>query len=121
MVRIVARINVKNVLDEDKALEFDASVDTGAAYLALPRAWQPRLGGLRTIREIDCETATQELVKASVCGPVEIQVEGFEPVYGEVCFSTGIPATASSSRYWATSRSSNVRPPSTCWGTGSCT
>jgi len=29
---------------------------------------ETRLGELHTIREIDCEAATQELVKASVCG-----------------------------------------------------
>jgi len=41
---------------------------------------------LKQIREIDCETATQELIRAPVCGPVEIIVEGFSPVYGEVLF-----------------------------------
>jgi predicted aspartyl protease len=86
MGRIVTNVRITNLLAEDKVLECDALVDTGAAYLVLPRAWQPRLGNLRVIREIDCETATQELVEASVCGPVEIRVEGFEPVYGEVLF-----------------------------------
>ena len=38
------------------------------------------------MRHIDCETATQHLVKGEVCGPVEIRLEGFEPVYGEVLF-----------------------------------
>ena len=50
------------------------------------KAWQNRLGKLNLIREIDCETAAQELVKAPVYGPVEIRVEGFPPVYGEVLF-----------------------------------
>lgn len=86
MGRIVANVKITNLLEEGRILECDALVDTGTGYLALPNAWRPRLGTLHTIREIDCETATQDLVKASVCGPVEIHIEGFDPVYGEVLF-----------------------------------
>ena len=86
MGRIVANVRVSNLLDTEKTLDCDALVDTGAAHLVLPKAWQPRLGELRVIREVDCETVTQEVVRAPVCGPVEIRVEGFEPVYGEVLF-----------------------------------
>ena len=86
MGRIVANVRIASLLEADKSLECDALVDTGAAYMVLPKAWQPRLGNLRVIREIDCETATQDLLKAPVCGPVEIRVEGFDPVYGEVLF-----------------------------------
>ena len=60
MGRIVAHVKVTNLLESERVLECDALVDTGAAYLALPRAWQPRLGKIHTIREIDCETATRE-------------------------------------------------------------
>ncbi len=45
-----------------------------------------QLGELRKTREVNCELATQDLVKAAVCGPVEIQVEEFPPVHGEVLF-----------------------------------
>lgn len=86
MGRIVTHVRIGNLLDPEKTIECDALVDTGAANLVLPKAWQSRLGKLNLIREIDCETATQELVKALVCGPVEIRVEGFPPVYGEVLF-----------------------------------
>jgi hypothetical protein len=86
MGRIVAQVSVKNLFDPEKSLECDALVDTGSGYLALPKAWQTRLGELHTFREVDCETATQELVRAAVCGPVEIHIEGFEPVSGEVLF-----------------------------------
>ena len=54
--------------------------------MVLPKAWKERIGKINTVREIDCETATQEIVKGEVCGPVEIKIEGFEPVYGEVLF-----------------------------------
>ena len=86
MGRIVANVRIINLLDPEKAIECDALVDTGAAYLVLPKAWQNRLGKLNLFREIDCETATQELVKAQVFGPVDIRVEGFPPVCGEVLF-----------------------------------
>ena len=33
-----------------------------------------------------CETARQERVQAEICGPVEIRIEGFEPVFSEVLF-----------------------------------
>jgi predicted aspartyl protease len=86
MGRIVTNVRIINLLDPGKAIECDTLVDTGAAYLVLPKAWQNRLGKLSLIREIDCENATQELIKAQVYGPVEIRVEGFLPVYGEVLF-----------------------------------
>ena len=86
MGRIVANVRIVNLLDPEKTIECDALVDTGAANLVLPKAWQNRLGKLNLIREIDYETATQELVKAQVYGPVEIRVEGFPRVYGEVLF-----------------------------------
>jgi len=92
MGRIVANVRIASLLEADKSLECDALVDTGAAHMILPKAWQTRLGNLRVIRQIDCETPTQELVRAPVCGPVEIRVEGFDPVYGEVLFLEMHPA-----------------------------
>ncbi|MEW6357627.1 MAG: hypothetical protein AB1696_14950 [Planctomycetota bacterium] len=92
MGRIVANVRISNLLDVEKHIECDALVDTGAAHLVLPMAWQGWLGDLKVIREIDCETATKELVRAPVCGPVEIRVEGFDPVYGEVLFLDMQPA-----------------------------
>lgn len=92
MGRIVTTVRITNLFDPERSLECDALVDTGAAYMVLPRAWKARLGDLRVIREIDCETATQQLIRAPVCGPVEIRVEGFEPVYGEVLFFDMEPA-----------------------------
>ena len=92
MGRIVAHVRITSLLDSEKSIICDALVDTGAAYMVLPKAWQDRLGKLNVVREIDCETATQETIKAQVCGPVEIQIEGFEPVYGEVLFLDMHPA-----------------------------
>jgi predicted aspartyl protease len=86
MGRIVANVSVKNLFEQEKIINFDALVDTGAAYMVLPQVWKNRLGKLNLIRQIDCETATQEIVKGEVCGPVEIKIEGFDPIYGEVLF-----------------------------------
>jgi predicted aspartyl protease len=95
MGRIVANVRIGNLLDPAKTIECDALVDTGAAYMVLPKAWENRLGKLNLVREIECETANQDLVPASVCGPVEIQVEGFPRVYGEVLFMDMHPADGS--------------------------
>jgi len=92
MGRIVANVRVASLLEPTKSVQCDALVDTGSAYLVLPKAWQSRLGKLKVVREIECETATQALVRAPVCGPVEIRVEGFLPVYGEVLFLDVQPA-----------------------------
>lgn len=71
---------------QEAIISCDALVDTGAAYMVLPRAWKDKLGKIHTIREVDCETVTQKIVKGEVCGPVEIKIEGFDPIYGEVLF-----------------------------------
>ena len=75
-----------NARDLEKGFRCDALVDTGASYLILPTAWKDRLGELETVRKVQCETATQELIEAEVCGPVRIQIEGFSPIYNEVVF-----------------------------------
>ena len=92
MGRIVSSVRVKNLLRPEATLTCDALVDTGAAYFVLPSAWKEKLGELNRVRTIECETATQDTVSAEVCGPVEIQLEGFAPVYGEVLFLEMHPA-----------------------------
>lgn len=86
MGRIVSNVKITNLFEKESVISCDALVDTGAAYMVLPIAWKKRIGKIDTIRHIDCETATQEIVKGEVCGPVEIKIEGFEPVYSEVLF-----------------------------------
>ncbi|MFN2492274.1 MAG: aspartyl protease family protein [Pyrinomonadaceae bacterium] len=86
MGRIVASVTIENAADLSKALRCDALVDTGASLMVLPIAWKERLGNLEFSTEIEVETATQETVKAEVCGPVRIQVEGFRAILNEVAF-----------------------------------
>jgi predicted aspartyl protease len=86
MGRIVANVRITNLFEREAIISCDALVDTGAAYMVLPKAWKERMGKIKKVREIDCETATQEIVKGEVCGPVEIIIEGFEPVFSEVLF-----------------------------------
>ena len=92
MGRISSHVRIRSLFSEADVIACDALVDTGAAYLVLPAAWKDRLGKLRTVRHVECETATQASVTAEVCGPVEITLEGFEPVYGEVLFLDMTPA-----------------------------
>src|SRR5437763_1624382 len=86
MGRIVSSIKIDNVADPQKSIRCDALVDTGASLMVLPTAWRERLGDLETIRRVELETATQDVVQADVCGPVKIQLEGFDPIYSEVLF-----------------------------------
>jgi hypothetical protein len=86
MGRIVSSIKIDNVADPAKSIRCDALVDTGASLMVLPTAWRQRLGELETIRRVEWETATQDVVQADVCGPVRIQLEGFDPIYSEVLF-----------------------------------
>ena len=86
MGRIIANVSIKNLFEQEQIINCDALVDTGAAHMALPQAWKNRLGKLDLIRQIDCETATQHLVKGEVYGPVEIRIDGFDPIYSEVLF-----------------------------------
>ena len=86
MGRIISSVKIDNLVDPQKSLRCDALVDTGASYMILPTAWRERLGDLEEIETLDLQTATQETAKGSICGPVRIQVEGFRPIYNEVCF-----------------------------------
>lgn len=86
MGRIISSVSIANLADPEKRLRCDALVDTGASYMILPTAWRDRLGELEEIETLDLQTATQETTKGYICGPVRIQIEGFRPIYNEVCF-----------------------------------
>ncbi|MCY3022951.1 MAG: hypothetical protein NTW87_28575 [Planctomycetota bacterium] len=86
MGRVAASVKIENLLVPDKKIRCDALVDTGASHMILPAAWRERLGDLEQVRTVRCETATQAAVSGAVCGPVRIQIEGFEPIFSEVVF-----------------------------------
>ena len=88
MGRIITSVTVSSYPPDGtvQPLRLDALVDTGASYLTLPTAWKERLGKFGRVQEVELETATQESVIGELCGPVEIEVEGFRPTYGEVLF-----------------------------------
>ena len=68
MGRIITSVTIQNVIDPGQSIKADAPVDTGASHMVLPNAWRDRLGSLDRIRVVEVETATQEIVKADVCG-----------------------------------------------------
>ena len=86
MGRINISVTIQNAAEPAKSIRCDALVATGASHMVLPNAWRDRLEPLDRIRVVDVETATQETLRADVCGPVKIQLEGFEPVYSELLF-----------------------------------
>ena len=86
MGRIVATVDIENISVSGAAMKLDALVDTGASYLTLPQAWKERLGKFASEEIIELQTATQQVVKGTVCGPVKIQIEGFRAIYNEILF-----------------------------------
>jgi predicted aspartyl protease len=86
MGRIVAQVEVANPLQPENSSRFDALVDTGASLLVLPKAWKDRLGQFAATRTVKLEVADQREVDGEVCGPVKIQIEGFDPIFSEVAF-----------------------------------
>jgi len=86
MGRIAAFVEIENPIDPDKRIECDALVDTGASHMILPAAWRKRLGEMKELGKVDMETADQSLLEGTVCGPVQIKIEGFRAVFSEVVF-----------------------------------
>ena len=92
MGRIVASVTIANLGDPAAHLRCDALVDTGASHLVLPAAWRDRLGDLEQVATVALETATQDTVQGTICGPVRIEIEGFRPIFNEVLFLDMTPA-----------------------------
>lgn len=86
MGRIAVSVKIENPADREKTIRCDALVDTGASHMILPTAWRQRLGDLEVVRRVKLELATQASVEGAVCGPVRIQMEGFESIFSEVVF-----------------------------------
>ena len=86
MGRILSPVTIENPSEAEKRIECDALVDTGVSHLILPSAWRNRLGTLRELGTVELETADQRALTGMVCGPVQIQIEGFRPVFSEVIF-----------------------------------
>ena len=92
MGRIVVEARIENGTDPSFSIHCDALVDTGAAYLTLPKAWQTRLGQLTLLDTVEVETATQSVVSGDICGPVLLRLEHFRPILTEVLFIEMEPA-----------------------------
>jgi len=86
MGRIIARVQIANAIDASRQLTIGGLVNTGAAYLTLPMAWKARFDPFPSTQTVDVETASQDVVRGEVCGPVRIEIEGFRPIYSEVLF-----------------------------------
>ena len=86
MGRIIASVFIENFSTPEESMRCDALVDTRASHMTLPSAWRERLGELEELGTLDLESATQETVKGTVCGPVRLRIEGFRTVIAEVIF-----------------------------------
>jgi predicted aspartyl protease len=86
MGRIVVKVTVTNPIDKAKSRTFDALVDTGASMLTLPKKWKEDLGNFAETRIAKVEFADQNIKEVEICGPVSIQIEGFQKIFNEVAF-----------------------------------
>jgi predicted aspartyl protease len=86
MGRIVTEVKITNFAKPSNNITIDALVDTGATYLTLPSEWKEKLGDLEKLEDVEVETATGELRKAEIFGPVRIKVANFREVFDEVLF-----------------------------------
>jgi len=86
MGRIVVKVTVTNPIDKAKSRTFDALVDTGASMLTLPKKWKEDLGSFAETRIAKVEFADQNIKEVEICGPVSIQIEGFQKIFNEVAF-----------------------------------
>jgi len=86
MGRILVPFRVASWSAEAKEIRAIGMVDTGAYGMILPAAWRDALGTPPVIAVVDVELADQRVVPADVCGPVEIQLDGFRRILGEVIF-----------------------------------
>ena len=86
MGRIVADTTVTNCFDDDKAIECGLAVDTGVGALILPSSWKARLGRFLGSEPVELLLANQDVIRGEACGPAEIRIHGFRPVWNEVVF-----------------------------------
>jgi len=86
MGRIIVPVKITNLFDEDKSIQCEMFVDTGAGALILPQAWKERLGEFKCSEPVELQLANQEVVRGEACWPVEIKIDGFRPVANEVIF-----------------------------------
>jgi hypothetical protein len=93
MGRVLVPFRVTSWSERSKEIRGIGMVDTGAYGMILPAAWRDLLGTPPVVAVVDVELAEQRVVPAEVCGPVEIQLDGFRTVLGEVIFVDMAPNT----------------------------
>ena len=49
-------------------------------------AWKERFGEFRRSEPVELQLANQQIVRGEACGPVQIRMEGFRPVFNEAVF-----------------------------------
>ena len=91
MGRIVTTVDIKNIAESGSSKKLDALVDTGASYITLPLAWKGQFGQFDNEEVIELQTATQEIVKGTICGPAKIKIEGFRVIYSGILFLNMTP------------------------------
>nr|VFJ93759.1 MAG: hypothetical protein BECKH772A_GA0070896_100613 [Candidatus Kentron sp. H]VFJ94468.1 MAG: hypothetical protein BECKH772B_GA0070898_100623 [Candidatus Kentron sp. H]VFK00963.1 MAG: hypothetical protein BECKH772C_GA0070978_100563 [Candidatus Kentron sp. H] len=86
MGRITVPVKITNLFEEDKTIQCNMLVDTGAGALILPMAWKDRLGECKRSEPVELLMANGDIIRGETCWPVEIEIEGFRPISNEAIF-----------------------------------
>jgi len=86
MGKIIVSVTVSNLNESENRVSFDGLVDTGATFLTLPNVWKERLGELEKLEDVEMEMASGEIRPGEICGPVEIKINNFRRIFGEILF-----------------------------------
>jgi len=71
---------MRNAIERSHEITFDGMVDTGASHLVLQFEWRERLGTMGSEQHVALSLANKGVIEGLMCGPVEVQNEGFRPM-----------------------------------------
>ena len=86
MGQIVTQMRLTSFADPGKTLVISALVDTGAAYITLPKVWRQTLGEIEQLGEIEVQMADQSAKRGVVCNLLRVRIGEFRPIVAEVLF-----------------------------------
>jgi hypothetical protein len=86
MNNIIKPVTIKHYRDLDLEIAIDAAVDASMMYLTLPLRMKSQLGALEKVSEHSITLSNGTTHSTEVCGPLKIQIKGFNAFYSSVEF-----------------------------------
>jgi hypothetical protein len=86
MNNIIKPVTITHYRDLELEITVDALVDASMMYVTLPLSMKCRLGSLEKASDHSITLSDGTIHSAEVCGPLKIQIEGFNAFYSSVEF-----------------------------------